>query len=1035
MSPDSKRLLKALQNDDWLGFDNIDDLLVTIFDEGLDGYDTSISTRIALGRYVNQNYGGVSSALDMVGDNPNKNPTVEFNEIDAANITKDLQFRLEKVLPFYRGIMDQYVDMKQLERKIAAAKGIEKLPAAESFYDAENLMHGKSAYELDLVQKNYLEPITKILGAKNIDVEGLGKYLLAKHAPERNRVIAQKAQEKRQKLVQRAEAQENQRLIDFYAETPIPFQNFETEQGGSGISNQEAIEILAIAERDGLTATMDEASQLIYDMLKEHRDRMVENQLLDEKTVEDWESTYQFYVPLKGFAAEENIEADYTMSDKTRGFSITGSESLKAKGRTTLPANPVIISILDVAAKIKRGEKNKVSNVLLDMLLNSGFETDPEINEKEGKVPWTIWNNKFRPLDPATDGGERIPLTQMDNQRTATGEPRFIRVKRGGQTFFIEFKDKDLNRTLQKLGEAPFNQAHAGAQRIARYLGGFQNFRRNMLINYNPSWGLVNPIRDIATAISYSMSESGAKGSRTEGKGITTKMVYNYPNALRAYWRNLRETEGRGRAITARGKAKQSTYDQYVKEYFEDGAPTGLILTRTYEEEVKAIENQIQGGNIRGGFKALGKFVEDFNQTMENAVRVSAYVEARKAGAPRANAATLAKDLTVNFNRKGENNALINLGWLFFNAAQQGTQNFIQAVGRGGKKVPALLAGLFGAGYTITTYNILTSDMDDDEEVKYDDYNDSQLKRSINIAKEDGSMVVFPLAYSYQFFYNAGRIMAEWQNELKDEGEVFTQLWQSFIDNFSPVDTQEGEAYEKLRGFLPDAFQLLADLMVNKDFFGSPIQREQFPSEPKKAQVYVTKRSTSKMAKDVMQRINDVDGDEYTDSEYFPTSYLSPDRIDYIAAWTFGGVGRFVGDLSDVAYKAATDPEAIELTDYPIVGQFYKEPSAYKDQMEFYENSERYQSLLAQLKNTKVEDRPALAAKGRAPYYEPQLQLSYRAANQRLRIIRQAEERFNETIDDPAALRRALEKTDADKQKVFDQFNRDFRAAKKKAGD
>ena len=53
MSPDSKRLLKALRDDDWLGFDNIDDLLTTIFDEGIDAYDTSISTRIALGRYVN----------------------------------------------------------------------------------------------------------------------------------------------------------------------------------------------------------------------------------------------------------------------------------------------------------------------------------------------------------------------------------------------------------------------------------------------------------------------------------------------------------------------------------------------------------------------------------------------------------------------------------------------------------------------------------------------------------------------------------------------------------------------------------------------------------------------------------------------------------------------------------------------------------------------------------------------------------------------------------------------------------------------
>ena len=1044
MSPDSKRLLKALRDDDWLGFDNIDDLLLTVFDEGLDGYETSISTRIALGRYVNQNYGGVSSALDMLGDDPNKTPSSKFNEEDAADVVKDLQYRLEKILPFYRGIMDQYVDMKQLERKIAAAKGIERLPADKSFYDAENLMHGKAAYELDLVQKKYLEPIIKILSSKKIDVEGLGKYLLAKHAPERNAVIAQKAVEKREKLVASAEKAENQRLIDYYEETPIPFQNYETEQGGSGISNQEAIEILTIAGVDGLTATMDEASQLIYDMLKEHRDRMIKNQLLDFETVEDWEGQYRYYVPLKGFAAEENIESDYTMSGKTRGFSITGSESLKAKGRTTLPANPVVISILDVAEKIKRGEKNKVSNVLLDMLLNSGFEIDPEINEKEGKVPWTIWNNKSRPADKATDGGEKIPLTQMDNQKRLNGDPRFIRVKRGGQTFFIEFKDDDINRVLQKLGESTFNMSSQTGKNLVSTFNGLQNFRRNVLINYNPAWGLVNPLRDIVTAIPYAMSEAGAKGSRTDGKDVTAKMIYNYPNALRAYWRHLRETEGRGRSFTARGSAKQSAYDQYVKEYFEDGAPTGMILTRTYEEEVRAIENQIKGGNIRGGLKSLGKFVEDFNQTMENAARVSAYVEARKAGAPRANSASLAKDLTVNFNRKGEISAFVNLLYLFFNAAQQGTQNFIQAAGRGGKKVPAFLMGLFGAGYTITVYNILTSDMDDDDEVKYDDYNDSQLKRSINIAKEDGTMAVFPLAYSYQFFYNAGRVMAELQYELKDEGEAFTQIWQSFIDNFSPLDTQEGEGYERLRGFAPDLVELLGDLIANKDFFGNPIQREQFPTEPKKAQAYVTKRSTSQLAKDVIQRINDLDGDEITDSAYYPTSYLAPDQVDYIAAWILGGVGRFVGDISDVAYKAATDPEAIEFTDYPIVGQFYKEPSKYKDQMEFYENSDRYASLLYQLDSVDMNEDGRISAeeyqarpelKRREPYYSAQLQLTYKASNKALRELRKREKAAEKYIVEPSELRLKLQEIDVTKQRVFDSFNKAFREAKRKAGD
>ncbi len=496
----------------------------------------------------------------------------------------------------------------------------------------------------------------------------------------------------------------------------------------------------------------------------------------------------------------------------------------------------------------------------------------------------------------------------------------------------------------------------------------------------------------------------------------------------------LRETEGLGRALTERGTRIQAEYDQFVKEYFEDGAPTGLILTRTYEEEVAAIERDIKAGRLRKGFQAIGKFVEDFNQTMENAVRVSAYVEARKAGAPRSNAASLAKDLTVNFNRKGEGNAFINLGYLFFNAAQQGTQNFIQAVGRGGKKVPALLAGLFGAGYSITAYNILTSDMDDDDEVKYDDYNDSQLKRSINIAKEDGSMVAMPLAYSYQFFYNAGRILAEYQYELKDEGEAFVQLMQSFIDNFSPVDTASGEGPEELRGFAPDILELWLDLTTNVDFFGNPIQREQFPTEPKKAQVYITKRSTSKLAKDIMQRLNDLDGSEYRNNEYIPYNYLTPDRIDYTTAWLMGGLGRFIGDVSDVAYKAATDPESIELVDYPIVGQFYKEPSKYKDQSEFYANSDKLQSRLTELETASEEERERLENDPKlAPYYDPALGLAFDAINSQLRILRQAEVFHEKELADPIKLRLELERIDADRQALFDDFNRQFRAVERRA--
>lgn len=1062
MSPDSKRLLKALRDDDWLGFDNIDDLLTTIFDEGLDGYETSIATRIALGRYVNQNYGGITTSLDMLakGDLDNIPNDHKFNGEDATDIVKDLQYRLETLLPFYKGLMDQYVDMKQLERKIAANRGLERLPSSESFYDSENLMHGKSAYELDLVTKNYLIPIQKVLASKNLDVEAFGKYLLAKHAPERNRVIAQKALEKREKLVAAAEKAENQRMIQYFEETPIPFQDYETEQGGSGISSKEAVDILALAEFDGLLAPMEEAAQLVYDMLKEHRDRMVENQLLDVETVEDWEGQYQFYVPLKGFAAEEGIDAEYRMSDKTRGFSIVGSESLKAKGRTTLPANPLVIAILDVAAKIKRGEKNQVANVLLDMLQNSGFETDPEITEKDPRAPWTIYNNKYRPKENRTDGATMIPLDQMSKEKTVSGEPRFVVVKRGGQTFFIEFKDPELNKTIQRLGESPFNQYNSFVSGGAKYLSSFQNFRRNMLINYNPAWGLVNPIRDVVTAIPYAMSESQAKGSRTEGKGIVRKMVQNYPNALRAYWRHLRETEGRGKALTARGKARQAEYDQYVKEYFEDGAPTGMILTRTYDEEVAAIERQVKGGDVRGAFVAMGKFVEDFNQTMENAVRVSAYVEARKAGSPRENSATLAKDLTVNFNRKGESNAAINLGWLFFNAAQQGTLNFIQAVGRHGMKVPAFAAGMVAFGYATTVYNILMSPMDDDDgefeeddkfldtqpslieafmdgdasQTKYADYSDYQLKRSISIMREDGSMASLPMAYGWMFLPNLGRLMAEWQFEIKSEQEVVGQIGQTLIDNFSPVDTAAGEGVESLRGFAPDIMELWLDLVANKNYFGSPIQKEQTPFEDPKAKVHVTKRGTSKASKDVLQYLNDLDGSKFDDNEYLPYNYLTPDRVDYVFAWTLGGVGRFVGDVSDVTYKAATDPDAIELVDFPIVGQFYKEPSAYTDQMNYYENRKDLQSKIAELEEaTTPEKRENFKRRNLEPFVTRTMQEVYKASDKELRAIRKVQNFQEAHLTDDAKLRVEIERLDKLKQKIYDRFNKFYENAVKKS--
>ncbi len=78
--------------------------------------------------------------------------------------------------------------------------------------------------------------------------------------------------------------------------------------------------------------------------------------------------------------------------------------------------------------------------------------------------------------------------------------------------------------------------------------------------------------------------------------------------------------------------------------------------------------------------KKTTDFVENMNGAVENAVRLSAYANARRAGVSRKKAASLAKNMTVNFNRRGEAGTALNAAYMFANASIQGTMNFARTM-------------------------------------------------------------------------------------------------------------------------------------------------------------------------------------------------------------------------------------------------------------------------------------------------------------------------------------------------------------------
>ena len=848
----------------------------------------------------------------------------------------------------YKSLADKYAPMEDFEAQAAEYLGVGRLLAPISPRDQENLMHGKIQEDLNKFNENFVDPIGEMIAKAGVDVNAVDMYLLAKHAPERNAAIAERVKAQREKNIATTEREINRLLDDIGVDHTVALatqrkrlEDYQTlplafEGTGSGMTNEQSQAILVTAEREGTAEDMEAIAGKVYEMMDFQRDVMVEYGLMDELSVEDWQSNYKFYVPLKGFY-DANDPDKFKKGIGTKGFSIVGSESMKAKGRKTMPASPLLNAIEDVQKKIIRARKNEASQTLLTLL--------SELGDSQS---YNIYNNKYRPMmdsDPLT----MQDMKQMSMDRRVNGDPKYIQVKKGGQTFFIEFKSDTLNASLQNLSVEGVNQANSTIAAVFSGLTRFQTFRRNMLINYNPSWGAVNPIRDLQTALMFSLAESDKLGSRLNGKGVVKEMTKEYFPSMRALYRFYRGKPAR----------EGNELDKYAAEFHEDGAATGLILMKDQAEQLRIIMGKLNKSPTKDAIKSVGKFVEDFNTTMENSVRLSIYIAARRAGVDRDTAATLAKDVTVNFNRKGESTATVNALFLFFNAAVQGNVNIAQAMAAtetvtknsdGTKetkkqrvtKARLAAGGLVAMGYVLSLINQFNSEEDDDGELKYQDIPEHSKNRAqlIMLNSKEGASI--PLPYGYNFFANIGRLGAEMQTGVTSTPDAAMALVDNFFLNFVPITHSKGDSIEEnLRGFYPDVLEIHQDLMANKNFFGSDIYQQQNPFLIKKSRAYMGRRSTPDVYKNATQFLNDATGgDKYREGSVMGlNTSFNPDKIKYVFEYLAGGLGRDAMKATDLVGKVASgNTDEITARSIPILGTFVKETSDYEDRFEFYDN-------------------------------------------------------------------------------------------------
>jgi hypothetical protein len=888
-----------------------------------------------------------------------------------------------------RRMQDKMHPLRQTQEEIAKARGGEALPDELDALEAEESFYGKAEEQLRKLKDNLVRPMTEVMATRNVSQEELDLYLMAKHAEERNDAIAEI--------------------------------NPDMPDGGSGMMTMQADAILERTESEGRTADFEAVSQYVYDILQAQRDTLKEGGLEVSDLVDVYEAKYENYVPLKGHAKGEP-DAKGNVRRAGGGFDIRGKESLRALGRRSLAESPLINAIIDTTAAITRAEKNKVGNTFLKLV-----EDNPNPDYWE---VFTASESDVKRGIKLVDGAETVSVVKVGNM----GKDRYFATKLNGVEYKVKINDDRLLRAMNNLGPEPLGP-------VLKHLGSVTRFLSSMHTTYNPEFVISNVARDVQTAVLNVLAEQDIPGGRIKHEKIAGKMVKGIPVAVRAINASLH-----GKPLTGKAAAWQKVYEQFR----EAGAQTGWFDQKDFEGQAKELQSMLteaQGG-VKGNAKKFGRTVADvvhnFNTAIENGVRLSAFKAAIEAGVSEQKAASMAKNLTVNFNRKGEVGNVLNTAYMFANASIQGTATFLRAMGTLSKDIdtgkrklnPAqkVAAGMAAVSFGLATLNRSMAGDDDDGVNWYDKVPQYVRERNIVIMKsifggEEGEYYTFPLPYAYNIFHVFGDQAESVVSGAKEPGAAALNVTASLLGSFSPIGINLSKDPEKgiLRTLTPTVLSPVAQLAINENFFGSAIYRENMAFGAQYPDSALGKPNTAGHWKAVSKWLNEATGGK----EFIPGSIdVNPDTLKFLAEFVGGGAGAFAVRTGDLTQKMFTGQE-VEPHEIPFKRKLVGKVRPFEDLNKFYERrveigqhelqADSYQSKMEQRKYRR-ENEGILGLKGLAK------RTSKKLSHQRKRRLKiMGNDKLTKVERD-----KQIKQIDRETKGAIDKFNKAYNEATKK---
>jgi hypothetical protein len=680
---------------------------------------------------------------------------------------------------------------------------------------------------------------------------------------------------------------------------------------GSGMSDVEIERALNVDSKT--KEKLDKLAEEVYEIIENNRKRMLESGLIDQNTY-DKLSEVKSYVPLTNFE-EEFLEVSLVRQGKS--ISIKGSEFKSAGGRTTKAGN-ILVNVLQQSASTEiRAAKNEFLNTIHNLV---DLNPDAELGK--------IYTDKNKP------------------KAGVISKPTFVSLKVDGKQLHIVFNNDVLGKNILDTTNHQIGD-------LLKNLSKLNNYFRAVITTYNPEFMLGNFPRDLQTAIIHLQAQQDINEG-LDGVKITKTTVKNIPKAMKA----IAQVElGK---VGADNKWKKH-YDNFVK----DGGKTGWTEQQSYESLLSELETLNKKGTkslTKTKIKKFGQFIEGVNSAVENGVRFSSYVAAVEAGVSRETAASLAKELTVNFNRKGEAGTLLNAAYLFSNTAIQGTMTMYRNLSKvkkykdvngktrigltGAQKIAAALVAIGGL------IPLMNRAIADDDELSGENYYntipDFVKERNIIIMTGGKSYITVPLPYGYNTFYNFGESVSDVMTGNKSTKDASQYMLGSVLGSFSPVPLSKRDTpIETLAASMipTEPLKFTVDILSNKNYNNMNIYNVSPPyAKMPTPDSHLGRKNTPDWAKWTTGIFNDWTGGSKFESGLID---INPETLIYTIHKAGGGVSKLgertfslgqkliFNNLSEKpttdsdkfreTYDEITDDKEIEKHTIPFVRRYFGE--------------------------------------------------------------------------------------------------------------